>query len=178
MTEKQTTTFDRRVTPILNTDETVQARVTFYPHLINRKGSLKLMGHYLAIRKGFPLSFDPEDCLHFIGVHECLCLTIRQPRYVVDLLSQAYDLPSLKPFGQIVWLGAVNIGRPSATVKQRKVYIPSTVWTPPEPLTGKRLRTHALVHKVVEPDKGRFKYTMMEFPAFHRNGILTRYVLE
>ena len=137
-----------------------------------------LMGHYMATRKGFPLTFMPENSFHFVGVHECLCMTVRHPRYVKDMLEQAHDLPLIKPFGQIVWLGAVNVGPPTKVIRARRVYIPSTIWNPPASMKGRRLRTNAIVRPVTDCIKKRFKYQVMEFPAFHRDGILGKYIIE
>lgn len=179
MTERNQNEFNRKVEGLLETPGVIVANVTFYPHICRRQGSpsskLQLRGHYIGTRKGYPLVFEPEDVYHYMGVHDCLCLLLRQPRYATDMLSQAKDLPVIEPFGKMIWLGAVNAGTPSKKFKNRRVYIPSTVWVPPVNMRGRRMRTHAIIRTIKGPNKP-FKYVVMEFPAFHRNGIVSRYV--
>jgi hypothetical protein len=171
--------FDDKIAQLIQTDRTMLVPLSIYPHLTDIDGKLKLVGHYIATRKGTPLSFDPENVIHYIGVHECLCLTIRRPPFLEDMLTQTQCLGEVPPFGQVVWLGGFKAQPKSLKNRTRRMYIPMTLWKPPRQLRGRRLWAHGIVHPVKGTGQcSRFEYWVMDLPVFHRDQVLERYILD
>ncbi len=182
MTDSQVTQLQQRVKVLSEAEGTILLSCSVYPHVISRKITSKkshsyLMGHYFSFKKGTPLFFEPSFECQFVGVHDCLCMTIRRPMQCKDMLGIASRVREIPPFGNIAWLGAVAVRtyqKHSRAVG--RIYVPTSVWTPPKRIIGKRIRVNALIHEV-KTGLSPFKLKVMEFPAFQRNEILDQYIV-
>ena len=180
MADRKVTVFRQHVRDLSKAEGSLLLSCAVYPHVINRMGKSLLMGHYISLKKGTPLFFDPNDQCHFVGVHECLCMTVRRPISCKDMLSIATKVREIPPFGQVAWLGAVTIRSwQKNTGAVGRIYVPSSVWKPPNRIIGKRIRVSVIVHELsAKCTNGQFRYKLMEFPAFQRDEILDQYIVE
>jgi hypothetical protein len=104
---------------------------------------------------------DSRTYLHqYLGVRDCLCMTIAGPQSQMCLNLVSKHLPT------ITWLGQVSC------IKKRNEYrIPQRVWAPQSgPFTGD-LTLRGYAHNFIS-DKTRRYYTVLFFPALNRSGVV------
>jgi len=176
-----TAKMERLLSKIMNTSCTHILPVSFLPHVTNVDSILKLAGHYLCFRKGARLVFEPTNHYHYLGIHECLCLTVRRPPGDGGIWQHGQCLNTIPPFGRTQWIGQVMVSSKHIKSYSNRIYLPLAIWKPHTPVIGKRIHTHAIIHDITgQTPYGRkdFKYTIAEFPAFGRNGLFPQYTIQ
>lgn len=176
MTFKIQEQVDRHLSKILRED-------TSYPISVGVHHAVQGRGHYLWLsNKNTSLPIDPAPALdvrHFIGVHQCMCLTIRRPSRINSLLKVSKELPTVDPFGRIIWLGAIRILPPKKGFPNcgNRAYIPKTIWDPRGSQSGSTYRTTGVVHTYhAKNGKDQFEYVLLELPAFQGDSLLPSYL--
>jgi hypothetical protein len=85
---------------------------------------------------GFEVDYHFQE-IQFIGVHNCLVLTILLPHGVRTLYQVAKAIPRLDYNDRslpVTWCGPVRQWRVKHTSGGLKFYIPAKLWNPPAPL--------------------------------------------
>lgn len=172
MTLRKEQVLDNQMLRFLREPGSFMTPLSVRPHV---QGEGYTPGHYIYLLNPWPLLANPigGKHYHFVGIHDCMCITLRRPENIITMLRIARDLPSLEPFGAITWLGGVKIysGSPK---RCGRIYIPNILWNPCDtPLSGV-VHTHAVIHPV-KSARSNFIYYLMEIPAFQRDRILSRY---
>jgi len=154
-------------------DTSIIINASFYPHREGKKGQ------YLYLF-GMPEMYPEEDniSMQFLGVHECLCLTLRRPALTKGIIRLAYQFRECAPLGPITWLGPVECYRRRGR-KRVSCYIPRTVWDPPNAsgsYTG-TISTKGIIHPITA-GRGGFEYWVLQIPAIRRERIDPLYIIE
>ncbi len=162
------TPLDKHINRLANKEQSVLITASIYPQK-KRSTYRGLPGHIISISGAFPLELEVED--QFLGVHKCMCLTLRRPRTVTNLIEISRELPALQPFGNIIWLGRVHMYQLKTSIKG---YIPPLVWSPQGTEFDGVLKCMGIVHPVL---KGvGFQYYLLEIPAIQRDQLVPGYL--
>lgn len=163
------TKLDEQITRLANRGQSVSITVSIYPQK-KRKTYRGLPGHIISIASAFPLDLEVDN--QFMGVHKCMCLTLRKPAKVTNLIEISRELPSVAPFGNIIWLGRVHMYQLKTSIKG---YIPPLVWSPSGTEFSGILRCMGIVHPV-RKGMDKFEYYLLEIPAIQRDQIVPAYL--
>jgi hypothetical protein len=140
---------------------------------------LPLTLHPCAQRKGIKLS-SPVPCLEpgkpmmlksarFIGVHECLCITLVRPSTVKSLIQIAHEIPVIEPFGPVTWLTRTTYFQYPTTSKGGFIFhIPSSVFKPLGSIFHP-IQTKGIIHNIWVRTH---EYFILEIPIFQRKYII------
>jgi hypothetical protein len=166
--------FLRRVNRLAKTKGTLYTNVSVYRHS-GKKPHLR--GYMIETSALFPMAFEPvgKHEPQYMGVHECMILTIRRPKHVVDMLDIAKDLPRVEPFGDIIWLGSVLAVQTRPSKRALRFSIPHRVWQPRAPIDG-ICRCQAVIRPYPSP-RSRFIYYVMEVLAIQRKHVVPEFLM-
>lgn len=106
----------------------------------------------------------------FIGVHECLCITLLHPLRIKSLVQVSRELPTIEPFGPVNWLAYTGYNRYSVTTRQGFIFhIPSYVYTAFLDTHPHPIKTKGVVHNLWV---GTHEYFILEIPILQRKYII------
>ena len=142
-----------------------------YVHRRSKKQGAAVDGRYIRVGGVFKLGAPPLKSLQFIGVHECLCLTISYPDYIRGILDVAADLPGHTELGIFTW------GPTTSTCKVLQndlwYFLPVSVWGFLEGEYDKIIKTHSTLS--ILQGKGGGTYYLLNIPLLSRKYLRTRY---
>lgn len=168
MFQKQSDQFESRAIKLLRQPGSVIVPLTISPYSQRDKGR----GHFLHLPQSCPIELVPTGGHQYIGIHECMVVTLRRPRYWNTLLKIAKDLPVIKPFGLVTWLGAIAASSWVKTVGATQLYIQRSTWDPEPRML---IRTKGIIHPYVA-GRGGFTNYLLEIPAVRRDGVVPEYL--
>ncbi len=157
----------------LRLEGSILFKATVTPHAVRGPHT----GVRIGIASPFEVPVEPRRKPQFIGMHDCLCITLRRPSRLTTVFDIDEDLPILPIFGRTHWFGSVKVVRTSYPRKGKRIelYIARRVWHPfPTPLDA-TLDTTGVIHRF-KAGKGLFTYYVMEFPGFQKNRVSAAYV--
>jgi hypothetical protein len=96
-----------------------------YVHRKAVKQGRQVDGRYIRVGGVFKLGSPPLKSLQFIGVHDCMFMTISYPDYVRGVLDLAADLPSHPDGGIFTWAANVKC---KVLKKDLWYFIPTSTW--------------------------------------------------
>jgi hypothetical protein len=127
---------------------------------------------YLPLESFPQKSTSDRASVQWLGFHKNLVLTFRRPLSHDSLLRISEDVPSIEPFGRVVWLGQCRLARTRGGIRQSRrgwcYQIPLSSWTPPEPhFHHEPTQLWGLAHWYPIPS-GDHELMLFEFPAVTR----------
>lgn len=176
MTERKADKTDRKLHELFQAPKNIIVTMSLYPH-ISSKGIEA--GCYIYIPDCCPLFLEGQSPVvqtQFIGIHDCLCITLRKPPNVTTLPDITKQLPDAGTLGSVVWMGTIR-GWPSSSGRGLRFYIPKFIWETISPPIGRIVRTRGIVHPV-KSGKGMFEYWLLTIPAVQYKHLVPLYLQE
>jgi hypothetical protein len=141
-----------------------------YIHRRSKKHGAAVDGRYVRVGGVFKLGTPPLKSMQFLGIHDCMFMTISYPDYIRGILDVAADLGGHAELGQFTWAHYLKC---KVGGDDLWYFVPRYVWGFQEGEYDKTIRMHSTLS--ILQGLGGGTYYLLNLPLITRKYLRARY---